>query len=274
VKPAPSKPAPPTTATPPTPPTPAGFYDDARVYDILHRPGTAAEVTGLERIAARFVRNASNHWLEPACGTARCLRVAAGRGKRVSGFDLEPGMIAYAEQRLKAQGLASRAHLFTADMTDFAGRMKRPAGFAFNTINTIRHLDSDDAMLAHLGQVAAALTRGGVYAVGLSTCAYWLEQETEDVWIASRSGTWVTQTVQYLPPTAADRTERVVSHLAIDERGKPRGLDSSYTLRAYSRDEWLGLIGRSAMRLVATVDEDAGDLEPPVLGYAIYVLGV
>lgn len=251
-----------------------GFYDDARLYDILHKDGTSREVTGLERIAARFIKHPAQHWLEPACGSGRYLRVAAARGKRVTGFDLEPGMIKYAADRFAAQGLASRAHLFEADMAAFADQLRRPADFAFNLINTIRHLDSDDAMLAHLAQTAACLAPGGVYAVGLSSSAYGLEQESEDIWSARRSGTEVVQTVQYLPPTETERAERVISHMAVDERGAKRGIDSSYTLRAYSTEQWLDLIDRSDLQLRAVVDEEATDIETPGYGYAVYVLSV
>lgn len=248
------------------------LYTNASIYDILHRPGSADEVTSLEKIAARFSPHADRRWLEPACGTARLLRVAAGRGKRVAGFDLEPGMIDYAQALLKAQGLASRGQLFTADMTDFASQLRAPADFAFNTINTIRHLESDEAMLDHFAEIPRGMRPGSIYAVGLSISLYGCEQPTEDVWSGTRSGTSVTQTVQYLPPTPSERCETVISHLEIDRRGEPDSQTSTYALRSYSRDEWLGLLDRSPLEHVATVDEDANDLEPPEMGYAIWIL--
>ena len=78
-----------------------GLYTDPAVYDILHARGTAAEVDGLERMAAR-VRSgrARQTWLEPACGTARYLRLAARRGRRTVGFDLSPVMIATPTARI------------------------------------------------------------------------------------------------------------------------------------------------------------------------------
>ena len=60
------------------------LYDDPAVYDILHTPGTAREIDVLEFIEATCGQP-GGRWYEPACGTGRYLRVAAGRGRRVGG---------------------------------------------------------------------------------------------------------------------------------------------------------------------------------------------
>ena len=139
------------------------FYDDAMLYDILHAPGTAEEVDGLERIALRFApgRPERQVWLDPACGTGRYLRVAAGRGRSVIGVDLSPAMIEYARRRVPG------GRLLVGDMQHLDALL-RPASvhFAFNMINTIRHLLTDDALALHLRAMARVLVPGGVYAVG------------------------------------------------------------------------------------------------------------
>lgn len=248
------------------------LYRDARVYDILHRPGSAAEFGTLATIASRYGAHEDRRWLEPACGTGRLLRVAAGRGRRVVGFDLEPAMIAYAQDRVRAQGLASRARMYVADMSAFADGAGGACDFAFCTINTIRHLESDGAMLAHFEQMRRALRPGSLYVVGLSTCLYGCEQETEDVWEASRSGTRVVQTVQYLPPTAAERVERVISHVEVERGDEVESRTSGYSLRSYSLGEWTGLVERAGWEVVAVVDDGGYQVEPPRMGYGHWVL--
>ena len=265
-----------------TEPAPAiGLYQDPSIYDILHTPGTAAEVDGLERIASLHVHargKAAGTWLEPACGTARHLRLAAKRGYRSIGFDRDDAMIRYARRRMSAH---TDARLTVADMTSFIDDGAcRPGevGFAFNLINSIRHLMSDADLLAHLHQVADALARGGIYAVGLSTAAYGYEQPSEDVWTGARGPCRVTQIVQYEPAGSpgdhdpADRLERVISHLVIE---RPRGTehaDSTYELRTYSLSEWHSVIDRSAMTIAAVTDE-LGDPAPPAeAGYRVYLL--
>lgn len=265
----------------------AEFYSLTELYDILHTPGTAREVDGLERIARKFAPGAARArsvaasartpgpvWLEPACGTGRYLRVLANRGYRAVGFDSSPEMIAYAGDRMPE---GSRGKIFIAGMDHFAGSMgTTKVDFAFNLINTIRHLPSDGAMLAHFEDMARVMRPDAVYIVGLSLTAYGREREDEDLWTGRRGATKVTQIVQYLPPEAkrgpGARTERVISHLAVRSGRRERDITSAYTLRCYSLEQWSRLVGRSALRVVASVDEDGRDHAPRDGGYNIFVL--
>jgi len=251
-----------------------GLYQDPGVYDILHTPGTAEEVDGLERIAQRLVEArgaAAKTWLEPACGSGRYLRVAAGRGHRAVGFDLNDAMVAYAKRRVRAD---DDARFFIAPMESFVGR-DCPAGsvgFAFNLINSFRHLMDDVSALAHLEQMSRALAPGGVYAVGLSLTSYGVEQPSEDVWSGARGRCRVTQIVQFEPGTAGARRERVHSHLVVTRPSGERHLDSRYELRTYNMEQWENLIARSAMREVACVDELGDDADRPRMGYRVFIL--
>jgi len=259
----------------PTPNTQPSFYDTPAIYDILHTPGTAADVRGLERIArlhAAPPRGRSRTWLEPACGTGRHLRLLAAHGHRVIGTDRSEPAIAYARKRICRAGHADRACLGVGAMADPLPSATSKADVAFNTINSIRHLPSDKAMLAHLRVIARALTRNGLYAVGLSTTAYGLEPPSEDVWTAARGRCRVTQIVQYLPPKDRARTEHVISHLTINRPTGEQHVTDRYALRTYSLRQWLELIERSPFYLHAVTDEFGTELDPAECGYRIYLL--
>ncbi len=244
------------------------WYDFPSWYDILHTPGTADEVDGLERTARRFLGGRTGAaWLEPACGSGRYLRVAAQRGRRVVGLDLNAAMIDYARARSADAG--RRTTLMRADMTDFELPPRLRADFAFCLINTVRHLHTDRAMLAHLACMARALRPGGVYALGLSLTAYGREYPSEDVWVGVRGRCRVHQLVQFEPPTARARMERVITHLTVTTPGAERHVDSTYWLRAYSGAQWAALLDRSAMELVAVVDERGDDHPCPSVGLRV-----
>jgi hypothetical protein len=257
---------------------PVDFYSLPHYYDILHEPGTPGEVDGLFDIMRRFVGDVREPvWLEPASGTGRYLIEAARRGVHGIGFDIMPKMIEYANRRAASEGVDSKTDMFVADMRSFTRvGLRRRAHLAFNLINTIRHVGSDAAMIDHLGCVAESLTPGGVYAVGISLCAYGQEPETEDVWTGKRSGVHVNQVVNYIPAFGrngnAARTERVISHLTITQGGEEEHIDSSYGLRSYDREQWRALIGKSAMEIIATTDEHGEDFPEPVVGYILYIL--
>ena len=239
-----------------------GLYADPVLYDILYTPGTAAEVDALERVERRFASGrlpARRLWLEPACGTGRYLRVAAGRGRRCLGFDLDEGQLAYARGR-RLRGRGPRPRYFQADMTDFMAACElKPdsVDFAFNPVNSLRHLSDDRAMLAHFRQMARALKPGGVYVVGISLTDYdWLMPE-EDLWEGRRGACQVSQLVNYLPPepgTHLDRVERVLSHLTVTRPGGVTHHDDSYDLRCYVRAQWQALLKRSDLRHLASCD--------------------
>lgn len=264
----------------------AGLYDDPVVYDILHAPGTAWEVDGLVAMWRRWCvgtgdwRRGTPIWLEPACGTGRYLRLAARRGIRVLGVDRAPAMIEYARRRVRQRGVARRADLRVGDMTALPDAWRGRVDFAFNLINTIRHLPTDAAVLAHLRSVARVLRPGAVYAVGITLTAYGMEFPSEDVWEGRRGLCRVRQVVQYIPPIGSRderaRAERVISHVMVT-RGVGRAArtehrDSRYTLRTYGRRQWESLIARSPLRVRATVDERGRLLHLTPGGYAIWLL--
>lgn len=259
-----------------------GLYADPVLYDILYTPGTAAEVDALEKVERHFAGGntlkKNRLWLEPACGTGRYLRVAAGRGRRCLGFDIDARQLDYARGRIVRPNGAPPPRYSLADMKDFAvacGLETSSVDFSFNPVNSLRHLSSDRAMLAHFAQMAAVLKPGAVYVVGISLTDYtWLYPE-EDLWEGVRGGCRVSQLVNYLPPepgTRLGRTERVVSHLTVTRRGGTQHWDDAYGLRCYDRRQWEQLVEKSALQTRGSFDGQGRPLEGRILPYQFEVL--
>lgn len=255
----------------------ADLYELPALYDILHTPGTAWEVDVLERVARRCVSADTQVWLEPGCGTGRYLRVAAGRGHQVIGVDSSHAMIEYAQKTFAARGLAGRAQLTVADMTEFHHRMgRRRAHFAFNLINTIRHLDSDKELMLHLEEVFMSLKPGGLYAVGISLSRYAKIRPFQDVVEGQRGRCSVTQLLRCEPPRTPHqwkkRREMVESHIVVE---RPRGTThyrTDYGLRCYDLDQWTRILSRSPFEVEDVVDEDGRSTTPSSGGYATWLL--
>lgn len=221
-------------------------------------------------------------WLEPACGTARYLRVAVKSGCAAKGIgvDLSQELMRFGRQAMSPDE-RKRVRLITGDMTRLEEVVK-PASIdiAFNMINTIRHVKSDAAMVKHLKGVKQALKPGGVYVVGLSLSWYGVEAPTEDVWKGSMHGLKVLQTVQYLPAaggkSAKHRMEQVLSHLQMHEgRGKNAktwDVDDRYQLLSFNLQEWMQVVERAGLKVLATVDEQGAEIPPAEPGYSIFVL--
>lgn len=257
----------------------ADWYDHPLWYDILHTPGTAAEVEGFVHIAKRFLRRPSARrgrplrWLEPACGSGRYLRALAQRGAQPVGFDANPAMIEFARRSIARRSL--RATLFTADLTHF--ELTPRADLAFCTINTLRHLPTDGAMIRHFEAVDRALHPGAVYIVGLGLHRSGVERESEDVWTGARGRCRVTQLIQYLPPPLRSRKETVINQLLVETPTAEHHLSGSYALRTYTLAQWLALLARTNWRILAACDEAGGviagpDAEGLVSDYALWIL--
>ena len=257
----------------------SGFYADPTVYDILHTPGTGREVEILESLFDRHCQDLprAGVWLEPACGSGRFLRLLTRHGHRVAGFDLSETMLSYARQRLEALDQSRHAHIFRADMTTFSSHMKPESViFAFNTINSLRHLEHDEDFLAHFREMAQVLHPDGIYVVGISLSAYGREIPTEDSWEGQRGSCQVRQIVQYLPPAdsaTGARKERVISHLTIQ---RPRGSehrDHSYDLHCFNRRQWRRLLLHSPLAIREITSDQGQPMQDHDGNYFLYILG-
>jgi len=244
--------------------TPSG-YATPSIYDILMTPGTAGEADVLERLHRRFAVGAARGapWLEPACGSGRLLRLLAGRGRTITGYDLDPDMIAYARAGLQRRGLDGRAEALVADMASPPSARAR-YGFAFNPWNSLRHLPDDSAALAHLNATAESLAPGAVYAVGLSlTPADGMPME-EDVWEAARGGCRILQVINWVP--VGDRVERAHVQLVVRRGEREEHCSTGYDLRSYDARQWRDLVASSSLTTVASLDvggRDRGDRDLP-----------
>jgi hypothetical protein len=245
------------------------IYKDPSVYDLIYGGATADQFASLCKVAASCGAPPAGPWLETACGTGRLLVPAAAAGIAVAGFDLELRMVEFARARLPAD-----AELRVADLTDCGGAFDgRTFPFAFTLVNTIRHLDSDDALLAHLSGMAALLAPGGVYVVGLSLIRPGEDEIEEDVWRGSDGERTVTEVSTALPPAPGTRAETIIRHITIERAGAPpEHRDESFPLRTYTQEEWETAIERSALRVRAVFGIWGERATPFSGGYFLYAL--
>lgn len=277
------------TAKPAVDQTGGGFYLDPEVYEALHASDAPSDVRMLKRLWRDHGHGRPGTAFEPACGPGRHLRLLARDGWDVVGLDLEPTMIGHATRAFSRVPGPSTARFIAGDMAAVGDLLPAASvDLAFCLINSIRHLSSDSAMLRHLRGVRRALKPHGIYAVGLSMSWYGHESTSEDVWsgrLRVNNGTIaVTQVVTYEPPEAAggnsppaaQRFERVISHLEITRTAggtaRAEHADHVYRLRTYNSDQWLGMVRRSGLEVRAVLDVHGDPQEVPSVGYGVFVL--
>ncbi len=149
----------------------ASIYDFPVYYDLIFGADWAAEYRFLESVFQKHIDPAKPskkkssaggvakpfRLLEPACGTGRLVYRMAKAGYECDGLDLNEKAVDYCNQRLAKNGMRESA--WVADMTHFT--VDRPYDAAFNTINSFRHLASEQAALDHFSCLGKAIRKGG-----------------------------------------------------------------------------------------------------------------
>ena len=215
------------------------FYAHPRLHDALQGEETSSEVRLLERIFGVH-GNGGRAWLEPACGTGRLVAALAARGWNVSGYDVEPRMLAYARR--------AGTRVERGDLRSF----RRPGAFdfAFCLQSSFRHLLTERDARSHLRLTAKSLRPGGLYVLGLDLTDYRQPDPDEETWEVRDAGRLIRQVQMSLPPDRRTRRERILQFVS----SGPRLLRIEYDLRAYDARQFRSLLAASPFRLAAVYD--------------------
>jgi len=250
---------------------PGDLYDYPKYYDLVFGSDWKAEhdfLRGVFAEHARLPRGAGpKRLLEPACGTGRLMYRFGKAGYGVWGNDLNAKAVAFCNQRLRRHGLGETA--VVGDMSDFTlrdfGAKTRPFDAAFNTINSFRHLPSEEAAEGHLRCVADALRPGGLYVLGLHlTPARGTPDSDEESWSARRGALSV---VSHMWSEGVDRRRRVETvGMSFDVYTPTRSfrLVDQTGFRTYTARQMDDLLGRTGDLEVAAVYDFAYDLAAPI----------
>lgn len=221
-------------------PIQAHWYDYPQYYDLAFRGETRREADFIEAACRKYCPAGARRLLEPACGTGRLVAEMAARGYELTGFDLSRPALRYLRRRLKRRGLT--ATLFEADMADF--RLEEKADAAFCTLNSFRHLLSEQAARRHLECVAEALRPGGIYILGMHLMPPDAADDCTERWTEQHGRTRVTVTLRVLETDRHRRLERLRVSLLVRSNGKTLRLRDEFSLRRYTAAQLRRLLAK------------------------------
>jgi len=164
------------------------IYDYPSYYDLLFGSDWKAEFDFLQECIPRHCTKSVSRIFEPACGTGRLLIKLAQAGYEVGGNDLNEKAIDFCNDRMERYGFGRPTTV--GDMSDF--RVKRKFDLGFNLINTFRHLPDEASAVAHLQCMAAAIRKGGIYALGIHLEPTEGTKMEEESWSARRGNLAIT----------------------------------------------------------------------------------
>ena len=209
------------------------LYDYPAYYDLVFGSDCAAETAFFEDCFRQLARRPGERIFEPACGTGRLLYRLSRRGYSVSGNDLNPHAVAYCNSRFERAGWDPPAVL--GDMADF--RLRRKADAAFNTINSFRHLDNENAARSHLGCVAAALARGGLYLLGLHLTPTRGPRDMGESWTARRGHLGIVSNLQSISIDRRRRVEKFAMSFDVYTPTRHRRIEGILEYRTYTLEQ-------------------------------------
>lgn len=231
------------------------WYDHPEYYEAIFGADSEKELDFLVALNARFGTGGKT-WLEPACGAGRLLEVGARRGLRLTGYDLNEKMLAYAAKRL-SPALRRRVTLHQARMETFCPPALRGTfDLAFNLVSTFRYLDSDEAARAHLACVRRLLKPGGLYVLGFHVTDYARKHLEHERWVGTHRGAKVVCNTREWAPERAARRSRMRNRLRITGAGEELLIETEWYFRTYDGRQALELVRASGLEVVALYDFD------------------
>jgi len=251
----------------------ANCYDYPQYYDIAFQAYTEREADFIEAACRKYCSFDVRRLLEPACGSGRLVTGLAARGYQMTGFDLSQPALSYLRRRLKRRRL--HAETFQAEMSAFS--LSRRVDAAYCTVNTFRHLLTEQAARDHLERIAISLRPGGIYVLGMHLLALDVNEEDVGRWTVRRGDTKVTVTLRILRTDVRRRIEDLRVWLLVLHGSKELQLTYDFQFRTYLPRQFRQLLDSVPSLELCDVYDFRYDIKQPVavndeMAYSVFVL--
>ncbi|MGD9127171.1 MAG: class I SAM-dependent methyltransferase [Planctomycetia bacterium] len=236
------------------------LYNYPKYYDLLFGSDWKAEYDFLEAVFEKHAKRPVKRLFEPACGTGRLLIKFAQAGYEVAGNDLNPKAIDYCNDRLQRAGFPRSA--MVGDMSDF--KLGEKVDAAFNTINSFRHLQTEEQAQGHLQCIADSLNSGGLYVLGFHLTPTEGDPVDEESWTARKGHLAVASRMWSIKKDMDARKETVNMMLDVFTPTKSFRLLDEIVFRIYLAEHTEELFATvPELELVETYDF-AYDIDDPI----------
>ena len=226
------------------------LYDLPEVYDAAFSWDLSEEIGFFKRVFETHVPFPVRHILEPACGTGRFLRTLPAHGFHVTGYDISATMFRYAPDSVAAAGYEASVRTVLANMVS----AEIPGEFdaAFNSINSIGHLHSDDDIVSHLEVTGSSLREGGVYIAHLNFAHEGTLPEG-DRWTMQRDNISVKTWWRILSEDRESRLSHQIGTFEVEVDGEIEWFDDRHSLRLRLFSDLQDLLRRSGRFVIAAI---------------------
>lgn len=227
------------------------WYDYPELYELGFLKDTPKEAEFLGKVFETYVPFPVEQVLEVGCGSGRLICEMASRGYSMTGLDLNPKALEYCRSKLEKQG--NPGNLVVGDMTCFS--FDKPFDAVVNAINTFRHLETEEAALAHLQCVAEHLKPGGVFVLSLHLLPPDGDLWGTERWSAKQGDLSVYYALTVVETSMKTRLEKLRISMLVKKKEDSFRLSDHITLRIYSAKQIKSLLAKAPQfKLIAIHD--------------------
>jgi cyclopropane fatty-acyl-phospholipid synthase-like methyltransferase len=227
------------------------WYDYPQLYEMGFLKDTPKESSFLADVFKKYVPFPVKRVIELGCGSGRLVCDMAARGFEMTGLDLNPTALEYCQKQLKKLGVKGKT--VVGDMTKFS--FDKPFDAAVNSINTFRHLESEEAALAHLDCVADHLKPGGIFALSLHLLPPDGDLWGTERWAAHNDDLSVYYALTVVETSMKTRLEKLRISMLVKNEKESFRLSDHITLRIYTAKHLKALLTKTKkLKLIAVHD--------------------
>jgi SAM-dependent methyltransferase len=237
----------------------SNIYNLPRYYDIAFSWDNAKEIEMFRQFFQKHVGFTVKHILEPACGTGRFLITLPKYGYHITGYDINPNMVAYAKERIAAAGYDNMANVFLMNMK--SAKMDKKYDAAINSINSLGYLHTDEDILSHLRNTGESIKPGGIYIIHLACAWDKLEPHEGEGWTLQRDEISIRTVWRVATEDKQKKLSYQVCKMFITDHGENIEIVDDHILRLWIYEDIKELINRSQkFRLEAISNEKGGEV--------------
>lgn len=233
------------------------WYDYPELYELGFLKETPTESLFLIDVFEKYVPFPVKRVLETGCGSGRLVCDMAGRGFEMTGLDLNATSLDYCKKKLKKA--KNKAELVVGDMTNF--QFDKPFDAVVNAINTFRHLETEEAALAHLNCVAEHLKPGGVFVLSLHLLPRGGDLWGTERWTAKTDDMSIYYALTVVETSMKTRLEKLRISMLVKKKEESFRLADHITLRIYTVDQLKSLLAKCPKLKIAGVHDFWYDIE-------------
>lgn len=209
------------------------LYDLPRYYDIAFSREISTEMAFFEDCFRRFGAGPVKSILEAGCGMGIFLTGLSARGYHMTGYDLSPQMVDYANQLIAEQGYSQVSRAVVDDMTEL--QLSGPFDAAITLISTLSYCNTDAKIHSHFSRMKRILRPGGVYIIEIVLAYDDIQGEhgPDETWYASQDDTHIT--VTWCPHTYDydQKLRHITCTMEVNEKGEKSRYEDHHVLRLW-----------------------------------------